>query len=94
MFGWKHSARSAARSSRRKPVLLNLESLEKRELLDAGSAGQAATAFLGDLAHLRNDVAKAEVALINAAQPSAANQPPLISVANQWNKVGNILAAD
>src|SRR5579884_1873555 len=91
MIGWKRAAHIPTRRSWRKPVALHLEGLEDRLLLDAGFAGQAASALRGDLAHLRNDVATSTLTLINAIQSSPTNSPALASAAN---KAWSVLAAD
>lgn len=92
---WAHRAQqlhgtclALSRGRRRRPVLLGLEALEARELLDANST------LVGDLAHLRNEVATSAVALINAVQPSPTNSPTPASVASAWNKAWTTLTTD
>src|SRR5579884_1667491 len=94
MFVWKRSAQIPARSSRRKSVLLNLETLETREMLDAGFAGQAASALQHDLARLGNDLERAPITLLNAVQPSSTNTPTAASLASLCNKEANLLLQD
>jgi hypothetical protein len=94
MNGWKRTTYSPTRLGRRKPVVLNLEILESRELLDAGFAGQGASALRTDLARLGNDLATAPITLLNALQPSSTNTPTVASVVNQWNKESNLLVQD
>ncbi|HTU91033.1 MAG TPA: hypothetical protein VMF69_13220, partial [Gemmataceae bacterium] len=63
-------------------------------MLAANVVESAAAAFMGAAAQFRNDVATSEIALVNAGQPSPTNPAPLTSMANQLNKVENVLAGD
>lgn len=72
-----------------KQFIPRLEELEKREML-AASVVESAAAFLSDATRFRNDVETSALSLVNAVRPSSSPA----SVANQWNKIENVLAAD
>jgi hypothetical protein len=63
-------------------------------MLAANAVESATAALMGDVAHLRNDVATSALRLVNAAQSSPTNTSPLASVTNLWNRVENVLATD
>ncbi len=75
-------------------VIPSLEILEVRELLSAAPGEQAAQALLANLAHLRDDLTAATVALLRDVSPANPNAPTPAQMQYQCNTMWNMLAAD
>jgi hypothetical protein len=65
-------------------VLLGVESLEARVLLDASPDRLGLSALVGDLAQFRNDATTSTLTLVNRGQSSQPNAPMLTDVMSQW----------